>query len=590
MTVKQKMIYLGITAFIVIVGAIFSQLFSSRASDNGQKTNKNRYLSYMIADEFRQVSMDLTRNARTYVSTGEQKYWDAYWELVDWQAGKKVRPDYVNKDLYRGKVKKQIDIMKELGFTEKEFALLTEASKNSNDLIATEDQAMKTIKEGKAVDGPFQPKEGETPQEFALRIVFDNQYHSEVDKIMTPVNSFFESLDSRTEDAVNDAGNTASGWLTTSFIFQVIIGVLFALFIWNIRGILKQLGGEPTEAARIAEEIAKGNLSLNMDGMREKRTGLIGTRQSMAETLRSVVTDVRTAADYVASGSGEMKASSQQISQGATEQAASVEETTATMEEMSSNIEQNADNSNQTGAISLKASKDAQESGEAVEEAVGAMKEIASKISIIEEIARQTNLLALNAAIEAARAGEHGKGFAVVAAEVRKLAERSQTAAGEISELSASSVDVAEKAGGMLTKLVPDIQKTSELIQEISAASNEQTTGAGQINTSLQQLDSVIQQNASATEEMASTAEQLAAQATQLQDSIAFFSLGSQDTRNFSQVHNFTNVPKAQATIHKVPKESKMLKDSKKPVKELPGVDLDLGSTGNASDSEFEQY
>jgi len=193
------------------------------------------------------------------------------------------------------------------------------------------------------------------------------------------------------------------------------------------------------------------------------------------------------------------------------------------MEQMGSNINQNADNALQTDKIAIKAAADAGETGKAVTEAVDAMTEIASRISIIEEIARQTNLLALNAAIEAARAGEHGKGFAVVASEVRKLAERSQKAAGEIGELSSSSVSTAQQAGEMLGKLVPDIKKTAELVQEINAASNEQKSGAEQINKAIMQLDTVIQQNASASEEMASTSEELSGQAEQLQSTIEFF-------------------------------------------------------------------
>ncbi len=196
------------------------------------------------------------------------------------------------------------------------------------------------------------------------------------------------------------------------------------------------------------------------------------------------------------------------------------------MEEMGSNIKQNADNAQQTDKIATKSAKDAQESGKSVLEAVAAMKEIASKISIIEEIARQTNLLALNAAIEAARAGEHGKGFAVVAAEVRKLAERSQKAAGEINQLSGTTVKVSERAGEMLDKLVPDIQKTAELVQEITAASKEQDAGAEQINKALQQLEKVIQQNASAAEEMASTTDQLTSQSDQLVSALGFFRTG----------------------------------------------------------------
>jgi methyl-accepting chemotaxis protein len=201
---------------------------------------------------------------------------------------------------------------------------------------------------------------------------------------------------------------------------------------------------------------------------------------------------------------------------------------------MTANIRQNADNAIQTEKIATKAADDAQQGGDAVNQTVVAMKEIADKIMIIEEIARQTNLLALNAAIEAARAGEHGKGFAVVAAEVRKLAERSQIAAGEINELSTSSVDVAEKAGNVLNALVPDIRKTAELVQEISAASREQDAGAGQIAKSIQQLDAVIQQNASTSEEMASTSEELSGQSEQLAEIVSFFKVNE----DFSGFHS----------------------------------------------------
>ena len=188
-------------------------------------------------------------------------------------------------------------------------------------------------------------------------------------------------------------------------------------------------------------------------------------------------------------------------------------------------LQPNADNAIETGKIETIAAIDTKSSGEAVSDTVGVMKEIADRITITEEVSRQTNLLALNAAIEAARAGEHGKGVAVVAAEVRKLAERSQKAAGEINDHSCNSVEVAEKAGNLLIALVPNIQKTSELAQEISAASREQDAGAEQISKSMQQLDSVIQQNASASEEMASTAEELSGQAEQLSEMISFFAV-----------------------------------------------------------------
>ncbi|MEO5340982.1 MAG: methyl-accepting chemotaxis protein [Magnetococcus sp. MYC-9] len=314
-----------------------------------------------------------------------------------------------------------------------------------------------------------------------------------------------------------------------SAVFTIIIGSVMAVLLGMLiaflvtRGITRPL----SSCAGMLERLANGNLAISCTMNRKDELGVLAASISiMATKLREVIGEVSTAAGQVSVGSNEISDAAQTLSQGATEQAASIEETSSSMEEMSSNIAQNTDNANTTRNIAQKAAKDAADGGLAVGKAVQAMKEIASKIGIIEEIARQTNLLALNAAIEAARAGEHGKGFAVVAAEVRKLAERSQTAAGEISHLSASSVEVAEQAGGIINKLVPDIQKTAELIQEIAASSQEQNQGAGQINQAIQQLDHVIQKNAGASEEMAATAEELSAQADLMSQAMAFFDLG----------------------------------------------------------------
>ncbi|PDT67661.1 chemotaxis protein [Bradyrhizobium ottawaense] len=274
--------------------------------------------------------------------------------------------------------------------------------------------------------------------------------------------------------------------------------------------------------AAVANEIAQGNLTIEAKPLSDKDTlGLALER--MVEKLRQIVSEALTAAQNVSAGSQELSASAEQLSQGATEQASSAEEASSSMEEMASNVKQNADNANQTEKIAAQSAKDAEASGAAVGRAVNAMQTIAEKITIVQEIARQTDLLALNAAVEAARAGEHGKGFAVVASEVRKLAERSQAAAAEIGTLSADTVKVAQEAGAMLSKLVPDIKKTAELVEEITAACREQDVGSAQINQAIQQLDKVGQQNASASEQVSSTSEELASQAEQLQSTIAYF-------------------------------------------------------------------
>ncbi|WNJ89978.1 methyl-accepting chemotaxis protein [Bosea sp. 685] len=276
--------------------------------------------------------------------------------------------------------------------------------------------------------------------------------------------------------------------------------------------------------AAVADSIANGDLTVEAKPLSDKDTLGIAL-ENMVIKLREVVGQVTGAAENMSSGSQELSASAEQLSQGSTEQASSTEEASSSMEEMAANVKQNAENASTTEKIAAQSAKDAEASGVAVGRAVDAMQTIAAKITIVQEIARQTDLLALNAAVEAARAGEHGKGFAVVASEVRKLAERSQAAAAEIGTLSVDTVKVAQEAGSMLAKLVPDIKRTAELVEEITAACREQDVGSTQINQAIQQLDKVTQQNAAASEQVSATSEELAAQAEQLQTTIAFFRL-----------------------------------------------------------------
>jgi methyl-accepting chemotaxis protein len=311
----------------------------------------------------------------------------------------------------------------------------------------------------------------------------------------------------------------------------IIVGILslfmaIAIVILYARTLTKPI----INTAKKAGEIAGGELRNDLTQDLLRRTDEIGdlanSLQNMMAKLREVIAAIDDTSGRITSGSGQLSGTSQQLSQGATEQAASVEEISSSMEQMTSNIRQNADNAAQTEQLAKKAASAAERGGVAVSATVDAMKQIASKIGIIEEIARSTNMLSLNASIEAARAGEYGKGFAVVAAEVGKLAERSQKESGEISKLSKESVSVAENAGAEIAALIPDIRRTSELVQEISAASNEQSAGASQINGAILQLDQVVQQNAAAAEEAASMSEELAGLANVMAENVSFFRTG----------------------------------------------------------------
>jgi methyl-accepting chemotaxis protein len=339
----------------------------------------------------------------------------------------------------------------------------------------------------------------------------------------------------------NKGAAEGSAILSSSTLLSMSVAgvVLFivAFLGWLItRGITNPLN----KAVDAANKLAAGDLTVQIEVDSKDETGqLMLAMKDMTEKLVGIISEVKSSADNIASASEQVSATAQSISQATNEQAASVEETSASIEQMSASINQNFENSKVTDGIATKSAKDANEGGVAVKDTVSAMKSIADKISIIDDIAYQTNLLALNAAIEAARAGEHGKGFAVVAAEVRKLAERSQVAAQEIGEVAKGSVGLAERAGNLLDDIVPSINKTSDLVQEISAASEEQNSGASQITVAMNQLSQVTQQNASSSEELAATAEEMSSQAEQLQQLIAYFKVDS----NMQFAQSFSNSP-----------------------------------------------
>ncbi len=420
-----------------------------------------------------------------------------------------------------------------------------------------------------------------------------------IDATKTTADAGMQAAREISEETVSTLG-FSSMVMIVGLLVATLVSIAVAIFI--TRAITRPI----SKAVDVCKTLSKGDLTVTIEVDSKDETGqLLAAMRNLVQKLKDIIGDVKSASNNVASGSQQLSSSSEEMSQGASEQAAAAEEASSSMEQMAANIRQNADNALQTEKIALKAAEDAQQGGKAVDQTVSAMKEIAEKINIVEEIARQTDLLALNAAIEAARAGEHGKGFAVVASEVRKLAERSQTAAAEISKLSGSSVEIAETAGQMLARIVPDIQKTAELVQEITAASNEQNSGAEQINQAIQQLDQVIQQNATVSEEMASTSEELASQAEQLQDTISFFKADAYETGRSGKAAALRNSGGAKQHVAHSARKAGICNGSEQPSQESKfggnghkagtsagGVILQMheGHGTKEQDAEFEKY
>jgi len=419
-----------------------------------------------------------------------------------------------------------------------------------------------------AVDVLEHVAQGEIPDQLIVTS------HDEVGQMLTSLNSTTANL----RKAAAIAVSISEGDLTvnaTALSAKDVLGTALSNMTENLR-----------KAAKIAVSISEGDLTVKAMPLSEK--DMLGTAQKeMLDNLRRTVSQVNDASCSVASGSEEMSSTAQQVSQGASEQAAAAEECTASMEEMGASIQQNADSAKQTDKIATKAAEDALLSGEAVKETIHAMKEIAEKISIIDEISRKTDLLALNAAVEAARAGEHGKGFAVVASEVRKLAERSQTAAAEISRLTSDGVRRADGAGELLSRLVPDIRKTAELVREIAAACVEQGAGSQQVSKAMQQLDQVIQQNAAASEEMSTGSDGLSHQAESLQSAISFFNLGEVRSQNRRPVATQRKKVSLQRGSNQRPSLAARPKSESG-----EGVEIEIGNDGGSdyNDKDFTTY
>ncbi|CAM5407700.1 HAMP domain-containing methyl-accepting chemotaxis protein [Thauera mechernichensis] len=354
-----------------------------------------------------------------------------------------------------------------------------------------------------------------------------DSYNGDFNTIKNNLNTAIDAVNALVTDANMLAQAAVEGRLSTRADASRHHGD-YARIVQGVNATLDAVIAPIDEVKRVMVALSGGDLTQKItDNYAGDFQVLQNAVNESMDKLAEIIEQVRGAADALTNAAGQVSATAQSLSQSSSEQAASVEETSASIEQMSASINQNSENAKITDAMATKAASEAGEGGQAVKSTVEAMKNIAGKIGIIDDIAYQTNLLALNAAIEAARAGEHGKGFAVVAAEVRKLAERSQVAAQEIGQLAGNSVHLAERAGTLLDEIVPSINKTSDLVQEIASASQEQTAGVGQINNAMGQLNKATQQNASASEELAATAEELGGQAGQLQELMDFFTVVS---------------------------------------------------------------
>lgn len=564
MKLQIKSVYTFGTAALLCLGAITigAAITTSRSASSGDEAAARRYQSYMLADELRQSSDDLTRLARTYVATGDAKWESQYFEVLDIRNGKLPRPQAYERIYWdfraaemndvrpTGETAPLLDLMKRAGFTANELGKLAEAKANSDDLVRTETIAMNMVK-GQYDDGKGGfTRHGEPDKERALSMMHDLAYHQYKAKIMKPIDEFLFMLDNRTSDELAAAVAARKRWSkiaiasTASLILILLAGVLY---------LRRRTSAVLGDVGRVASGIATGRLDQRIDrGVPGEEGDLLRSMIGMQEQLSSLVGTIRAGADYVATASAQIAQGNLDLSQRTEQQASALQVAASTMEQLGVTVRNNADSAERANVLAGGASHVAALGGEVMGKVVTTMQSISDSsrkigdiIGIIDGIAFRTNILALNAAVEAARAGEQGRGFAVVASEVRSLAQRSSEAARQIKALISHSVTqvdqgslLVDEAGKTMSEIVGSIQRVSSIVAEIASASIEQSSGTQQVGHAIHQMDRTTQQNAALVEESAAAAECLRSQAHELVQAVALFKLGddtaTQDWKEFN--------------------------------------------------------
>ena len=578
MTIKNLFLALLAALTLLLCLVLLSVISLKSASDEVARTTDLRYRSYLLADELRQSSDDLTRLARTYAVTGDAKYEKQYFDILDIRNGKKPRPEHYER-IYWDFVAAGIDkpqpdgataslqaLMKEAGFSEQEFAKLKEAQNNSDALVKNETIAMNAVK-GLFDDGTGQfTKKGDPDLELARKLTHDENYHKYKAQIMKPVDEFLELLDKRTSAAVEQAKQDETRmqyWVTGLVLFSIAFLVVALLTVY--RRIIAALGGEPAVASEVVKQVAAGDLSVEIPVANTDSTSLLAAMKVMQSNLQKLIGEIQTDADMVASAAKKMTIAAEDVAWSSNQQSASSLEIAAAMEQSTVSINLMSDSANRAQTISGDSELLMNETSGVVSEAVNRIAKIATVVEqasqtvrtlgqesenvskivlVIKEVADQTNLLALNAAIEAARAGEQGRGFAVVADEVRKLAERTTQSTQEITTMISSmqssardavtciedavanvneGVILTKRVGESVSRLGASSHEVKEVIIDVSSALREQNAASNEIARNVEQIAQTGERNSGAVGAVAKAATELQQLANSLTDSARHF-------------------------------------------------------------------